>query len=215
MNSALRVRDGILVYLGGLIFRSLGHKPEATLGIRGDMRIEARERGKLVTTREGHNVCTLSGREFLLERAVLSAVAPSRVQTRSDCLRYIGMGSGAQPEVSGVTSLVQPIPYVAGEFLAPLNLPVWTLDSGGSGTRTAVQLVREFSAGELSLGATVLVSEAGLYSDGDPNNDMEVGDTPTDLATAGGRAPFFYRSFDPITKNTDRTIRIVWTIRHL
>jgi hypothetical protein len=184
------------------------------MALKGHLRLEVRERGKLVTTREGENICTLTGREFLLQRAVLQAVSPSRQEVRSDCLRYIGFGTGAQPEVSNIASLVSPLAYGGGQFLAPLDLPTWVTGSDGTGAAVEVQLSRTFSEGELSPGETVLLTEAGLFSDGDPAENWEVG-APTDLVSAGARAPFFYKVFDPIVKTTGRTIRMVWSIRHL
>ena len=219
LKQPLRLIDEFLLRVGGVsLYRQLGlpvpgEGREAAL--EGHFALEVRERGKKVASREGKNVCTLTGREFFLARAVLAAVSPTRTQQRLDCLRYIGLGSGTQPEVSGVSALAAPMPYIGAEFLAPLQLPVWVDDTGGSGTRTAIQLIREYAGGEVSLGATATVSEAGLYSDGDPTNDWDITAAPTDLASASSRAPFFYRTFDPIIKTTDRTIRIVWTIRHL
>lgn len=218
LKSRGRVLDGVRVYLSGALARAaeaLGAEPtgrRAEGQVKGHMEATLFERGKRVTVRDGHNVCTLTGREFFLERAVAATLIPSRTEVRSDLLRYVGVGSGSLPEVAGVSALAAPLPWAGGEFLAPFNLPVWAED-GEFGSRTSLQLIREFAGGEISLGETVQVSEAGLFSDGDPDNDWAVGEAPTDLVTAGGRAPFFYRSFEPLMKTTSRSLRIVWTIR--
>ena len=217
LKTPLRAVDSLRLWVKGL-----RAPPERVIGsherevqMEGHFHLEVRERGKKVTSRMGKNICTLTGREFLLQRAVLLATTPTRAELRSDCLRYVGFGTGAQPEVSGVTSLVAPTPYAGGQFLAPLDLPTWVTGTDGTGSALEVQLSRTFSEGELSLGATVILTEAGLFSDGDPTDDWAVGSTPTSLAAAGSRAPFFYKAFEPLPKTTGRTVRLVWSIRHL
>jgi len=186
--------------------------------IEGRVQMEMRERGKLVTRREGFNIWTLSGREYLSEIIALEATSP-RTLFRSDRVAYLGIGSGAQAKVSNITSLVDPVVYKTGEFLAALAAPATFPSSGTTTTSTSTRFIREFSTGELSLGYNVVITEAGLFTDGDPDNDWlhvdAEGDDacPTDFSTAAGRAPVAYKTFEPITKTTQFTLRVVWDVR--
>jgi hypothetical protein len=180
--------------------------------IGGFLKMELRERGKLVTRREGHNIWTLSGREFIVETITLAALTPSRAKNRDDALRYFGFGIGITPEVAEVTRLVSPVEYQTSLFLAPAQVPV-TFPSASLGTaRTSVQLRREYSENELSLPNPVVLTEFGCFTDGNPAVNNEVG-RPTDLATAGSQAPVGYKPFDPFTKNSNRTLEVIYELR--
>jgi hypothetical protein len=195
----------------GYLRETLKHSPQ----VKGHVQLEMRERGKLVGHREGFNIWTLTGREYLTELIALQSVNPAREVFRNDRVAYLGVGTGAQPEVSNITSLVEPVPYRAGEFLAGLAAPATFPVTGTDAARTSVQFLREFSRGEISLGFDVVLSEAGLYTDGDPDNDWDITSTPTDYATASGRAPVAYKTFEPITKTTQFTLRVIWEVRFI
>jgi len=179
--------------------------------IRGFVTVEAfREDGKLVQRSEGENILTLTGREFYSELAVLSAFSP-RVTFREDRLAYFGLGIGAQPEVPNITSLVTPVQYTSGEFLAPVQAPA-TFPAGVT-SNTSVRLIREYGRSEISLlGATVVLTEAGIFSDGDPASNWAIGRL-TDMTNSSGDAPFFYKTFEPLVKTPDTTIRLTWELR--
>lgn len=180
--------------------------------IRGHLRVEVRERGKLREVSEGDNIWTLTGREYLAELMALQAWSP-RTLFRNDRIGFIGVGSGVQTEVSEITSLVAPIAYKTGEFLAALEAPATFPTSGTSTTRTAVRFIREFSHGEISLGYNVVLTEAGLFTDGDPDNDWDTAATPTDYATTASRAPMAYKTYEPVTKTIESTVRYIWDVR--
>lgn len=182
--------------------------------IEGRVQIETRERGKLVERRDGSNIWTLTGREYLSELIALQASSP-RTVFRNDRVAYIGLGSGAQAEVANITSLVDPVPYLASEFLAPLVTPAEFPTSGTTTTNTAVRFIREFGTGEVSLGFNVVLTEAGLFTDGDPENNWDTTSTPTDFLSASGRAPVAYKSFEPVTKTTQFSLRVVWDVRFI
>jgi hypothetical protein len=171
-------------------------------------------RGRVVpeSVREGHNVWTLTGREYLVGRMSLASVAPTRVEGRSDCVYYIGIGSGVQTEVESVSALVTPVEYRSGSFLAPIQTPPTFPADTTSTPRTSVRYIREYASNEISLGADVVVTEAGLYTDGDPSNN-DAPPAPVTLAAAGGRAPLAYHSFEPITKFLGFTFVIIWEVR--
>ena len=180
--------------------------------VGGVLKLELRERGKLVTKREGHNVWTLTGREFLVETTTYAALSPSLQKNRDDGLRYFGFGTGVTAESAEVTRLVSPVEYKVGEFLASAQIPV-TFPSASLGTaRTAVQLRREYAQNELSLGGPVTLTEFGCFTDGDPTAGNAPG-RPTDFPTASAQAPCAYKTFDPFTKNTNRTLNVVYEFR--
>jgi hypothetical protein len=194
------------------VFRdAIKHEPL----IQGVLRVELRSGGKLKAVREGYNIWTLTGREYLAEIMALSALNPSRATFREDRVAFIGVGTGAQPEISNITSLVEPVPYKAGEFLAFLGAPAQFPITGVDSARTAVQFIREFGQGEISLGFDVVLSEAGLYTDGDPDNDNDINSTPTDFTSSAGRAPVAYKAYEPVTKTIESTLRYVWEVRIL
>lgn len=200
---------GLIRYFPAAVVRRIWkHNP----AIAGHVRLEMRERGKLVTCREGSNIWTLTGREYLAELMALEATSP-RTVFREDRIAYIGMGSGSQAEISNITSLVAPVPYKTGAFLASLATPATFPTSGTTTTNTTVRFIREFSTGEISLGYSVVLTEAGLFTDGDPENDWDIDSTPTDFSTAAGRAPMAYKKYEPITKTTQFTLRVVWDVR--
>ena len=105
------------------------------IAVTCNVRITARERGKLVTVREGHNVWTNAGREYdCLIKTYNPATAAGY---RNDRIDYIGLGTGAQLESVSVTSLVTPVTYDGNNFLAQFNRDrtIFPLEP----TRTAVR----------------------------------------------------------------------------
>ena len=114
--------------------------------------------------------------------------------------------------MSNIENLVDPVPYKTAEFLAALNAPATFPTSGTTTTNTVTRFIREFSTSEISLGYNVVLTEAGLFTDGNPNNDWSL-DAPTSFTTASGRAPMAYKTYEPITKTTQFNLRAVWDVR--
>ena len=181
--------------------------------IQGVFSAETRERGKLVSSVSGNNIWTLTGREYLTELIALRAANPREVY-RQDRVAYIGLGAGAQPEVANIRSLVDPIPYSPGEFLAPLVTPPTFPMSAAAITKTSVRFGREYGLGEISLGFDVVITEAGLFTDGNPDDDWNL-TALTGLQASGDRAPVAYKKFEPITKTSNYTLRVVWEVRFI
>ena len=203
----MSLRSFLRVLLGSLPKHQM---PKSGLQIEGLVSVETREGGKLRQRVHGKNVCTLTGREFFAEISALQAFSP-RATFRDDRLAYFGLGTGAQAEVANITGLVQPVPYVTGEFLAAVQVPA--VFPASSTTRTSVRLIREYGRSEVSLGSSVVLTEAGMFSDGDPASNWAVGSKPTDYATSSGDAPFFYKTFEPVTNTPDLTLRLTWEVR--
>jgi len=190
---------------------------EEVLGVRGYFESEMYERGKLVpgSRREGKNIWTLTGREYITgvisyklydTNAHNTGNAQMDLPYRDDRIRYIGFGTGTQPEVSTVTRLVTPVAYEAGnKFLAELAAP-------SSPTGGKVAYTRLFSETELSIVGSIVLSEAGLFTDGDPANGNAPKTRNLTLGSAALQAPVAYRALDPFKKTQNFAMRAKWTI---
>lgn len=178
----------------------------------GYLSLVCRERGKLVpgTRRLGHNIWTLTGREHLAQLMSYSAYGPLSAGARQDRMRYIGFGIGSQPEVASVTSLVSPIAFDASNnFLAQVSLPTYPL----APSRTAVRYSRTFTETELSVVATVTLTEAGLFTDGDPGSSFSPGTRDITLTNALLQAPNSYKVFEPLSKSQNFVLEVSWEVR--
>ena len=194
--------------------------------IQGHMTVQLlNQAGKVVTQTEGYNIWTLTGREYLSELIALqvfNTVEANRTTYRNDRVAYIGMGTGVQPEIAGVANLVYPVGYDTGTqdgtFLAVLDPAEFPATSSGT-TRTSVRFSRTFSSGEYSVptvnnpSGSIVLTEGGLYTDGDPTNNFAVGTISTAFGDSFGFSPVAYKTFEPITKTPDFTMRVIWEVR--
>ena len=179
--------------------------------VEGFLNLTMRERGKLVPDgqRAGANIWTLTGREYLAQLMSLSAPA---TPYRTDHIFYVGFGRGNQKEVASIDHLVTPLPYNAdGDFLAPLAFPTFPL----SPTRTTVQYSRSYSELQLSMTGSVSLTEAGLYSDGNPDNNWATRVIPDDLRLSAARLqpPMAYKSFEVLKKTQNFVLEVAWQVR--
>lgn len=173
-----------------------------------------RERGKKVpgSHREGHNIWTNTGREYL---AMLMSLQSTTTPMRRDSMAYIGVGTGVlQVEDAGVITLETPVPYAPALFLADLEIPpTFPLLP----TRTTVRYHRTFTESEitLSVGSKVFVSELGLFTNGDPESipPWNPGSRNTEFAFAGNQNPMAYKRFDPLGKTDALELEVAWEIR--
>lgn len=185
------------------VFHSSGEE------VRGNFIIDAYERGKKIRRlcREERNIWLLEGRAFSAMLKAYASYGPD-LPVRNDRIRYIGLGSGTQPEVSTITSLVTPIAWDAGaHFLAPLNIPTFNSDN------TIVTWSRTFATNEISLAGTVNISEIGLFTDGIPPT-YTPGTRDTTLAGAAAQRPLCYKTFEILPKTTDLTLVVKYSLRH-
>lgn len=181
--------------------------------IEGHVTIDCFERGKVRQHVEGSNIWTLTGREYLSELIALKAFSGDKF-FRNDRIAFVGVGIGSQPEVANIPSLVQMVPYAPGEYLARLKVPATFPVLSSTSSRTAVRFVREYGQTEISLPDNMILTEAGLFTDGDPADDWSTTSRPTGSATAD-EAPMAYKTFEPVTKTTDFTLRVIWEVRFL
>jgi hypothetical protein len=206
----LRTRAGELI--AGREFVDEMDKP--VVQVKGWVKLLMRERGKIVrgSHREGHNIWTNTGREFLA--MLMSIETAPYAAFRNDRVQYIGVGKGSQPEDAGVLSLVDPIAYSSNLFLAELDIPpTFPL----SPTKTTVRYHRLFEETEIttSPGTDVNISEIGLFTNGDPNAVpiFNPGTRNRLITAAGQQAPVAYKTFDPVTKKDSLQLEVSWEIR--
>jgi len=181
--------------------------------------------GKLQKQTEGFNIWTLTGREYLSELVGLqtfSAIEANRSLYRNDRIAYLGMGTGTAPEVASVSKLTYPVGYdtgaQTGNFLAVLDPAEFPAASSGT-TKTSVRFSRTFTSGEYSVitannpTGTITLTEGGLFTDGDPTNNFQVGTVSTAFGDSYNFAPVAYKTFEPITKTPDFTMTVIWEVR--
>jgi len=221
MKDEVTVKDHLEVSGPGQIVktRDVEDSGKERVYIEGFFSMYARERGKIVpgSRREGKNIWTLAGREFLARLMSYSAYAPDEA-ARNDRIRYLGFGTGTTPEVSSVSKLVSPISYTTssgGLFLAELAIPTYPFQSAGS-YGTAVRYTREFSETELSTVGSVLLTEAGIFTDGSPTSapdPFEPGTRDLTLAQAQFQAPMGYKTFEAFRKTQNMIISCFYEVR--
>lgn len=185
---------------------------EPCIEVHGHVSLVLRERGKIVagSHREGHNIWTLTGREYDAQLKSYKSYGPD-TPYRNDRIKYMGFGSGTQPEVSGITRLITPIAFDAGNnFLAAVGAPpTFPLTP----VRTTVRYTKIYQEMELSVAGTVTLQEAGLFTDGGPPN-FTPGSRDITLANAGSQAPMAYKTFEPLKKTQNFVLEARWDLRH-
>lgn len=207
-NEIVRIVDVFSMTIDGEVYTYTS----SSTSIEGHFSILMRERGKIVpgSIREGNNIWTLTGREYDAQVKSYQSYGPD-VPFRNDRIRYIGFGSGTQPEVSTVTRLVTPISYNAGNlFLAQVGIPTFPLTP----SRTTVRYTRIYDLLELSVAGTVTLQEAGLFTDGGPPT-YSPGTRDLTIANAAAQAPMAYKSFEPLRKTQNFSLEVRWDLRHI
>lgn len=187
---------------------------KSVVEVKGWVKVCLRERGKIVpgSVREGHNIWTNTGREYLA--LLMSIETAPTTAFRNDRIAYIGVGTGSTVEDVGVLNLVTPVQYATGQFLAPLDVPpTFPLTP----TRTTVRYHRTFAEDEITLspGSQVDISEMGLFTNGSPTAvpAYSPGTRDTGITNAGSQAPNAYKTFEPIGKTDSLELEIAWEIR--
>ena len=178
-----------------------------------------RERGKIVpgSRREGHNVFTTSGKNWLTKLMAWAVIAGNDIAFTQRRVRWMGLGSGNQLEVPTVTSLVTPVLATATDFLRPIQ----TVEHP---TSTSVRFIKEFGTTEVNIaGNPVNITEAAMYVDVAPADNGATEDNSYDPVglpsatvldpTVGTNAPITYKAFGGLEKTVDFTLEIRWEIR--
>lgn len=72
---------------------------QETVEVKNNLRITARERGKLIARRDGHNIWIDLGREYLASLIALVSYGPD-VPERNDRIKYMGFGIGGTRQIA-------------------------------------------------------------------------------------------------------------------
>jgi len=167
---------------------------------------------EVVHERIGHNVWTNTGREY---SCFLKTADANGDPIRSDLIFYMGLGSGSQPETVNVARVETPLAWEPGSFLKEIAHTRTTFQTVAGGVRTAVRYTCVFTEPEfiLSPGSSVLISECGLFTNGNQDT-FESGARDTNIDQASSQSPVAYHSFDPIPKTSGIELEIIWELRH-
>ena len=175
-----------------------------------------RERGKIVpgSHREGHNVFTITGRNLLSKLLAWQTLGATDVPYTRRRVRWIGVGTGSQLEVTTVSALAQPHLVNSTNYLVTLATPEFP-------TTTSVEFIREFASSEISPSGPVVVTEAGLFADVNPAAGAPEEDEPVDAGvrdttldpTFSSNAPIAYHAFEGLAKTPDFTLELRWELR--
>jgi hypothetical protein len=195
--------------------------------VKQNLVITARERGKIVARREGHNIFLNLGREWIANLIGYQTLNPD-VPQETNRIRYIGLGIGGTRQIAPAVANAAPITpdYAGTNNQTDTDPTVTTLErpvrlSGGTGTPQAgdewvgeIQappdhplasqsvFTRVFTQIEISYAPyiTVPLCEAGLYTAAaDPEFYLN--------------NPVAYDTFDTISKTSAVELEVEWTIR--
>lgn len=191
-------------------------RPNDLIEISCNFKLELRERGKLKQTRDGHNVFTDTGRDWLSKLSAWSTIGSPDVPYTNRRVRWIGLGTGVQAETAAVSALQTPAQITTGIYLGAIQ-------ATNILTATSVEFVRDFSTSEISiplLGLNVVpITEAGIFVDVQPastsdgvDDSAAGGVTDTTLDTSlQTNAPVAYKTFEAVNKTVDFSLVIRWT----
>ena len=207
-----RLRNKAGAIIAGRSWDELALSDEPVIAVKGWVSLLMRERGKIVpgSRREGFNVWTNSGKEYL--SLLMSIQTGPSTGFRNDHMAYIGVGIGSQLEDPAALAIISPVAYLAGQFLAPLDVPP---SFPLTPTRTTVRYHRTFAETEITLtpASQVNISEIGLFTDGNPAAAYAPGTRLTSLAAASAQAPNAYKTFEPVGKTDGLELDVSWEIR--
>lgn len=185
--------------------------------VKANVRIVARERGKIKEIQEGHNIFTTIGREYVINLMRGDS---------SETVHYLGVGIGGNRQTLDIASLYPGLAssYPGGNTFSDDDPSITTLErpvqvtpgvwlgvgviAAPSTPNTILRITREFTEDEINLTGTypvVPISEAGLYiSSENPAEDPYTGVRQTVIAYKGGA---------PISKTPGISIDIRWEVR--
>jgi hypothetical protein len=198
-----------------------------TIEVKQNLIITARERGKIIDRREGHNIFLDLGREWLARLIGYKSLGPD-VPEEDNRIKYMGLGIGGNRQLalstanSGslltdypgtniqtdtdatVTELERPV-RVSGASGSPTAGDEWVglvQAPPGHALTTESTFVRVFTQLEVSYSPylTVPLSEIGLFTAGaDPEYYLN--------------NPIAYDTFDTISKTSAVELEVEWTLR--
>lgn len=197
---------------------------KSDIEINMNFRAVLRRGGKIVpgSRREGHNVFTNHGRDWLSRLVGWKQLASGGVDDKAFTqrrIRWVGVGTGTQLELATVTQITTPAKATATDYFIPIQVVDYP-------TTTSVRFVTEFGAAQISLLPTdiVTITEAALFTDVQRVGTVGgLDDLPYDGVGGSGawtlnptvqnNPPVAYKAFIGIPKTTDFTFEIQWTLR--
>lgn len=202
---------------------------EKTIEVKQNLHLIARERGKIVARRDGHNIWLNLGREYLAQLIHYVSFAPLTAE-RDDRIRYMGLGIGGnRQQMLGivnsapysvaypgsnvqtdndptVTQLERPVRISGSEDPYPGQAgDVWLAQVQAPSTHpvaTQTTFSRVFTSLQVNYGSflSVPLSEIGLF---------------TNLANPNlyNNTMVAYDTFDTLSKTAAFELEVNWTIR--
>ena len=197
--------------------------------VRNNLKLIARERGKIVARRDGHNIWLNLGSEYLASLVAYASFGPD-VPERNDRIKYMGLGIGGTRQVAlgvansppcsvsypgsnaqtdtnpALTTLERPVRISGGSSTYPgLGGDVWlgrVTAPAGHVVTTQVTFSRLFSLTEVSYGSflSVPLSEIGLFTD-------------AAIPAVYNNTCIAYDTFDSISKTNAFDLEVEWTVR--
>lgn len=205
---------------------------QETITVRNNLRLTARERGKIVARRDGHNIWLDLGREYLASLIGYASYSPDTPE-RNDRIKYMGFGIGGTRQVAlgvansaplvtaypgtnvqtdtqpAVTTLERPV-RVSGSTTIPSSpysgTDVWLGQVQAPPihvTATEVTFRRLFSQTEISYSSYATVPLSEVMLFTSAANPMGV---PFNTGVA-------YDTFDSISKTGAFELEVEWSVR--
>lgn len=203
-----------------------------TVEVKNNLRITARERGKIIQRRDGHNIWIDLGREYLASLIALVSYGPDTPE-RNDRIKYMGFGIGGTRQIApgvanvapmstaypgtnlqtdtdpSVTTLERPV-RVSGSTTTPSGpynpADVWlgTIQAPPiHNTATQVTFRRLFTQTEVSYSSFVTVPLSEVMLFTSAANPIG---QPLNTGVA-------YDTFDTISKTGALELEVEWTVR--
>lgn len=100
-----------------------------TVRVRNNLKIIARERGKIMAIRDGHNIWLDLGREYLASLIAYTSYGPDTAE-RNDRIKYMGFGIGGTRQVAPGVANAAPlvVAYPGSNAQTDLDPTVTTLE---------------------------------------------------------------------------------------
>ena len=204
-------------------------KRVTTIEVKQNLSLIARERGKIVARRDGHNIWLKLGGEYLAQLIAYSSFSPL-TPVRNDRIRYIGVGVGGTKQIAAsvansapiitaypgtnsytddnpdILRLERPVRVTGTTTNPPYNVTdIWVGQVQAPvifPTATEVTFSRMFTYTQVSYNPYFVVplSEIGLFTDAaNPN--------------VYNNTMVAYDTFETLTKTQDVQIEAQWTIK--
>lgn len=217
----VRMKDEVIFRLGRKLGDYLIANKDRHVEVVGHLTVRGiDDRGNTVpgTFRDGDNVCTNTGREWLARLMSYASYNPDTAQ-RSDRIKYFGLGTGTGPEVPGVTKVITPIPWNPNydQFLATVNAPATYPLTSSSSSSTAVRYTRVYEKTDISVNGHGFpkpeITEFAMFTDGSPFSSYAPGTRLTNMDYAADQPPMFYKCFEALKKTQRFALEATWEVR--